>query len=42
MNILETLMEVFVGRLVLQLPKEDLEKVNKMIIKSLKEKEGNA
>jgi len=38
-NLAELIMEVVVGRLVLQLPNEDLEKVNKMIIASLKEKE---
>ena len=34
-----TKMEVMVGRLVLGLPNEDLEKINKMIKESLKEKE---
>ena len=32
-------MEFIVGRLVLDLPNEDLVKINKMIIESLKEKE---
>ena len=42
MNIFELLSEVIVGRLVLGLPPEDLVKINKMIIESLKEKRKNA
>ena len=38
MNIIEIILEVMVGRLVLGLPDKDLVKINKMIIKSLKEK----
>ncbi len=36
------ILEITVGRLVLGLPNEDLVKINKMIIDSLKEKEKNA
>ena len=42
MNISEIMLEIVVGRLVLGLPKEDLEKINKMIIESVKEKKKNA
>lgn len=42
MNLGNLIMEIIVGRLVLGLPNEDVKKINKMIIKSLKEKEGNA
>ena len=42
MNLAQLLMEITVGRLVLQLPNEDLEKINKMIRESLKEKAKNA
>lgn len=38
MNIIQLVWELTVGRLVLSLPKEDLEKINKMIKESLKEK----
>ena len=34
-NIMELILEITVGRLVLGLPEEDLEKVNKMIIAHL-------
>ena len=37
-NIAELILEIVVGRLVLQLPNEDLEKINKMIINSLEKK----
>ena len=37
-NLIEIIMEITVGRLVLQLPNEDLEKINKMIIESLERK----
>jgi hypothetical protein len=36
MNPALVILELIVGRLVLQLPNEDLEKINKMIIESLK------
>jgi len=42
MNLGQILLEIIVGRLVLGLPKDDLKKINKMIIESLKEKENNA
>ena len=38
-NIAELILEIVVGRLVLQLPNEDLEKINKMIIAHLEKKE---
>ena len=41
MNLIETILEITVGRLVLGLPKEDLKKINKMIIAHL-EKLNNA
>ena len=37
-NIAELILELIVGRLVLQLPNEDLEKINKMIVNSLEQK----
>ncbi len=39
MNLALIILEITVGRLVLGLPNEDLVKINKMIVKSLKEKE---
>jgi len=39
LNLAQIILEIVVGRLVLQLPNEDLKKINKMIIQSLKEKE---
>ena len=37
-NIMGLILEITVGRLVLRLPEDDLKKINKMIIRSLKEK----
>jgi len=42
MNISEIILEIIVGRLVLGLPNEDLVKINKMIVESLKEKKNKA
>lgn len=42
MHPFEILLEIIVGRLVLGLPVEDLEKINEMIRKHLKEKKENA
>ena len=42
MNLVEIVLEIIVGRLVLDLPNEDLVKINKMIIASLTGKGENA
>jgi len=42
MHPFEILLEIIVGRLVLGLPIEDLEKINEMIRKHLKENKENA
>ena len=36
MNLFQILLEIMVGRLVLDLPKEDLKEINKMILRNLK------
>jgi len=41
MNIAELILEVIVGRLVLDLPKEDCKKINKMIIANLEKKKND-
>lgn len=40
MNISEIILEIIVGRLVLGLPKEDCEKINKMIVTNLERNEN--
>ena len=42
MNLALIIQEIIVGRLVLGLPNEDMVKINKMIIESLKEKTNKA
>ena len=39
MNVFQLLLEAIVGRLVLDLPKEDLETINKMILRNIKNAE---
>ena len=39
MNLFQMLLEMITGRLVLDLPKEDLKKINKMILRNIRNAE---
>lgn len=41
MNLFQGLLELIVGRLVLKLPKEDLEQINKMLLKNIRPEGDN-